>query len=656
MPWEPVNSALQSLREAVACCSHEATVISFDALFLAFFRSPMLAFASRPRLIRSYLALSCFSLLLACSSSTPPSPTPPVEEISVNVQGNAIQNLLDLADDSASPVAAAYRLDAIDLMLEAGATTDAEDTLQQISNVAALSQELQIRYSLARASIALANEEPEVALRSLQNAVSTPINALNPNTQVTLRELRAESFFQNEQYIAAIRERIQLTPLLDDAEKGHNNNAIWEILSTAPMSVTGDSGINPDSYELRGWLELVRLVENNQYDIQGQISAMQQWRNTWTSHSAAVRLPDALQMVYTVWERRPREIALVLPVQEPLGKAISEGFLSAYYDALAQGRDVPQVHIYDTSYQAEPLVFYDQAVEDGAQLIIGPVLKDAVRRMQRSRRPMPVPTLALNYGDSDGGTPQDLYQFGLAPEDEIKQAANTAWAAGHRYAAVMTPSGGDYQRIQDSFVNYWTSLGGTIVSVDSFGDARDYSPVIKRVFSIDASEARAAQIRNLVPRENVQFSPRRRQDVDFIFLLANPNEGRQIKPTLAFHFADDVPVYAMPSIYDGGTNAAANRDLNTVVFNDAPWVLEDIDPLKASVTETWAAATGPIQRLRAMGVDAYRLYIRMELMRAFPYTRLSGATGTLHYQADGSIHRQLRNAVIVNGLANPLPD
>ena len=616
----------------------------------------MLVLSSLPRLVRSTLALSSVAILLACSSNAPQGPITPIEDIGFGVQGDTIQSLLYLAEDSPSPLAATYRLDAIELMLDAGSIEDAEDTLLQISNVSALSQELQIRYSLARANIALANEEPEAALRTLQNAVSTPINALDPDMQVPLRELRAESFFQNEQYIAATRERIQLTPLLDDAGKMRNNNAIWEILSTAPKAVTGDSSINPDSYELRGWLELVRLVENNQYDIQGQISAMEQWRNTWTAHSAAANLPDALQMVYTIWQRRPRDIALVLPVQEPLGKAISEGFLSAYYDALAKGRDVPQVHIYDTSYQAEPLILYDQAVDDGVQLVIGPLLKDAVRRLQRSSRPMPVPTLALNYGDPDGGSPRDLYQFGLAPEDEIKQAADTAWQAGHRYAAVLTPSGGDYQRIQDSFVNYWTSLGGTIVTVDSFGDARDYSPVIKRVFSIDASEARAAQIRNLVPRESVQFVPRRRQDVDFIFLLANPNEGRQIKPTLAFHFADDVPVYAMPSIYDGGTNTAANRDLNTVVFNDAPWVLENIDPLKADVTATWAAATGPIQRLRAMGVDAYRLYLRMELMRDYPYTRLSGATGTLRYRADGGIHRQLRNAVIIDGIASPLPE
>jgi outer membrane PBP1 activator LpoA protein len=616
----------------------------------------MQAFAPFTQLTRSILLLGSIVALAACSSNAPQGPVAPVEETGFGIQANAIQSLLYLAEDSPTPLAASYRLDAIELMLEDGALDDAEITLEQVGNVSVLSPELQLRYALARANLALANQEPEAALRSLQNGTSTPINALDPNIQIRFRELRAESFFTNSQYIAAIRERIQLAPLLDATAQTLNNNKIWEILSSAPKSVINDSSINPDSYELRGWLELVRLTENNQNDIQGQINAMNQWRNTWTSHSAANRLPDALLMLSQIWESRPKEIALVLPVQEPLGKAISEGFLSAYYDALANGRDVPQVRIYDTSYQPEPLILYDQAVDDGVELIIGPLLKDAVRRMQRSSRPMPVPTLALNYGDPDGGTPQDLFQFGLAPEDEIMQAADTAWQAGHRNAAVLTPSGGDYQRIQDTFVNYWTSLGGKVVSVDRFGDARDYSPVIKRVFSIDASEARAAQIRNLVPRENVQFVPRRRQDVDFIFLLANPNEGRQIKPTLAFHFADDVPVYAMPSIYDGGTNIAANRDLNTVVFNDAPWILENRDPLKAGADATWATASGPIQRLRAMGVDAYRLYLRMEQMRAFPYTRIGGATGVLHYKPDGSIHRTLRNAVIVNGVASLLPD
>ncbi len=111
----------------------------------------------------------------------------------------------------------------------------------------------------------------------------------------------------------------------------------------------------------------------------------------------------------------------------------------------------------------------------------------------------------------------------------------------------------------------------------------------------------------------------------------------------------------MPSIYDGGGTPAANRDLNGIVFNDAPWILEDKDPLKQSALATWTAASGPIQRLRAMGVDSFRLYLRLEQLRQFPYTRISGATGLLTMKPDGGIRRELSNAVIVNGAASVLP-
>jgi outer membrane PBP1 activator LpoA protein len=608
---------------------------------------------SRPRiLLLCLLALA----MLSCTSTAPEAPSAPVEEIVASPQLTAIEDLLDRARRSASPAAESLRMDAVRLQIDTGLIAEAGTLLSSIDAAGDLPTDLRVRLALLHAELALLNSDAASAERILESALFADMVALSPAAQISLRTMRSQVYVLNDQPMNAVRERIQLAPLLDVAAQAENRNAIWAVLAGSQYSRIIASGSSSDSYELRGWLELLRLVTSNQNDIQDQLSAIDQWRNTWAQHSAAAGLPDALAMLYDIWENRPSEIALVLPVQEPLGKAISEGFMSAYYDALARGRDVPRVRIYDTSFRTDVLVLYDQAVDDGIELIIGPVLKDAVRRMQRSSRPMPVPTLALNYGDPGGGIIQDLYQFGLAPEDEIMQAADTAWAAGHRNAAVLTPAGEEYLRIQDTFVSYWSALGGRVVSIDNFTEARDYAPVIKRIFSIDASEARAEQIRSLIPRTNIEFVPRRRQDVDFIFLLANPSEGRQIKPTLSIHYAGDVPVYAMPSIYDGGTNPAANQDLNGIIFNDAPWVLEQSDPLKSAANNTWAAASGPVQRLRAMGVDAYRLYLRMEQMRAFPYMRLQGATGALSIMPDGSIHRALRNAVVLNGEATVLSE
>lgn len=608
--------------------------------------------SSLPRARHALLSL-LVPALLSCGSSAPQAPVAPVQEVEQTPQLSAVDGILVQARRSASPLAESLYLDAARLQLDAGFTDDAAQLLEALEDDADLPSNLRLRHALLAAEVALIRGDATAALRRLDSAPSADAANQSEDAQIALLSLRARALELADEPMSALRERIQLAPMLNGEAQRANHNAIWATLAGADLEQL-NAGSSTDSYELRGWLELQRLSNGMQHNIQDQLDAIDQWRNIWAQHSAASNLPDALAMLYELWETRPAEIALVLPIQEPLGKAISEGFMSAYYEDLARGRDVPRVRIYDTSFRTDVLVFYDQAVDDGIKLIIGPVLKDAVRRMQRSGRPMPVTTLALNYGDP--GTPylQDLYQFGLAPEDEIQQAAQTAWAAGHRNAAVLTPAGEDYLRIQDTFVSYWNSLGGRVVSIDNFTEARDYSPVVKRIFSIDASEARAEQIRSLIPRSIIEFVPRRRQDVDFIFLLANPAEGRQIMPTLSINYAGDVPVYAMPSIYDGGSNAAANQDLNGIIFNDAPWILEQSDSLKSAADSTWASASGPVQRLRAMGVDAYRLHLRMPQMHAFPGTRIEGATGTLSMQADGSVRRELRNAVVINGAASLL--
>jgi len=588
------------------------------------------------------------AFLTSCAGPGPQQPISPDEQEQLQ-QESTIESLLQQARRTPAD-ASRLTLDAVDLMIATDAPDRARQTLAAM-RVETLTPELRIRHTLTSAALLLASEAPSEVLALLQPTVVAEA-ARFPQMQARALELRAQAYQQDGQYLAALRERVQLSPLVSDSAPVDNLNSIWEILSLAPDSAFSTTNI--DSYELRGWLELRRLVNSNTASIQNQMSALEQWRSSWNRHPAATRLPDALAVLYQIWDNRPAEIALVVPMQEPLGQAISEGFLSAYYDELARGRDVPRVRIYDTSFRDDVLVLYDQAVDDGVDMIVGPLLKDAVRRMQRSSRPMPVPTLALNYGDPGGGAPEGLYQFGLAPEDEIRQAVDAAWAAGHRNAVVLTPAGEDYVRIQDTFSNYWSELGGRVLSVDTFSGA-DYSPTIKHMLAIDQSETRAARIRNLIPRNNIQFTPRRREDVDFIFLLANPVEGRQIKPTLSFHFAGDLPVYAMPAIHDAGANPVANRDLNGVIFSDAPWILNDTDPLKAIATDTWAPASGPVKRLRAMGVDSYRLLLRLEQMRRFPYTRVQGATGLLSLNEDGGIQRELENAVITDGIASVLP-
>lgn len=535
------------------------------------------------------------------------------------------------------------------LLEAAGLALDAEDSEAARALLALIDENgTGVHRTLLETRLALLEHDTNAALQHLSSLDLDSLRNEQQNYYIQALELRADAYLNMERYLAAARDRVNIGSLLSPPERAANNNRIWQMLSSAPAGMLSGRDSLIDSYELRGWLELLNVTQASQNHIEEQIATIEQWRARWANHSAATRLPDSLAFLVELWENRPTRIALLLPLQQTAGRAVSEGFMSAYYHSLSEGQDMPDIRIYDTSNPRDIPAAYQRASEEGADLVIGPLDKDAVRALQ-NRQSLPVPTLALNYGDENRINPANLYQFGLAPEDEIRQAANMAWQEGHRNATILTPAGADYQRIRNHFSEYWETLGGEIVSQGNFSGNDSYSDVIKSIMAIDRSEARAERVLDLLPRNNMEFIPRRRQDVDFIFLLASPAEGRQIIPTLGFHYAGDVPIYAMPSIHDGGSNPVANRDLNGIIFTDAPWLLSESDPLRDYASNAWPRASGPVERLRAMGVDAFRLYSRLAQLTNYPETRIQGATGTLSLQEDGSIRRHLLSARFEDG-------
>lgn len=610
---------------------------------------------SRPGLAGLCLLTGLCLLISACGSSTPPPPadTPDSAPVSSSVTVNSesfdqVSRYLAMADNSVGTEAVQYRLQASRIAMEQQETGRAEAILEQIETEPSTPLALRADIDLQRAALALQRNDAAYALVVLNGAPFERPDQLSVEAQTHLMRLRADAFLAMEQHLAAARELTRMTSRLDGAARQDHNNLVWQILSAAPLGQLEAPSRLIDSYELRGWMELLNTVNASQNNLELQVEGIDRWQNRWTQHSAASQLPDALAFVVQLLENRPSRIALILPLADAAGRAVSDGFTTAYYDARRQGQPVPDVMVLDSTGVNDVLPLYQRAVEANVDLIIGPLQKDSVRQLQNMPQ-LPIATLALNYGDEGRINPSLLYQFGLAPEDEIQQAARMAWQAGHRYAAVLTPAGEEYRRIQDSFINTWEALGGSVVSRAEFGSQSTYSDVVRRLMSIDASEARAAQLRNTLPRSNVEFTPRRRQDADFVFVLANPNEGRQLKPTFAFHFAGDVPLYAMPAIYDGSTNSTANRDLSGISFVDGPWLLTATDPLQSQAEAVWPEASAPVKRLRAMGADAFLLHLRLAQLASFPGLSLQGSTGVLSMRADGSIARELLAAEFVDG-------
>lgn len=590
------------------------------------------------RSLTAPLKILSLSMLVSCSTSEISGPQPSDEDSDALRQATS---LIREAEETTGSTAANYLIQAAKLLLAESEFEGAGEIMERIDRPAALSPPLKISYALVQADLAISQNDRAAALRWLTGNLVRDLDADDaaaPELYSTLGDLHLE----NNSTAAAIAAYALAARTLNHPRSIQNIETLWHLLITLEKTELERLAEDANSYELRGWIELARVFLAEESNIRSQLNAIERWRSVWTSHIASQTLPSDLAALQSLWEDRPRKIALLLPLQQPAGIAIQEGFFSAYYESLQISRDVPTVSTYDTSSVVNLEAVYQQAVESGADLIIGPMTKSLVNQLAE-KEDLPVPTLALNYADSVEESPRNLYQFGLAPADEISQILNLAWARNYRRAALIAPEAADYDRLRSTFAANWQDRGGKIVSLATYGETNDYSTVIKNLMAIDASEERLENLRSLLPRNNIEFIPRRRQDIDFIFLIANPRQARLIKPTLAFYFAADVPVFALPSVFDGLNGSTDNRDLEGIWFADAPWLLEN-GSLKQQIDGQLRAAQGSSQRLRALGVDSFRLYPRLNQMTRRPDIAIAGATGSLTLSESGRIHRSLQFA------------
>jgi outer membrane PBP1 activator LpoA protein len=232
--------------------------------------------------------------------------------------------------------------------------------------------------------------------------------------------------------------------------------------------------------------------------------------------------------------------------------------------------------------------------------------------------------------------------------------AEQVYTEGKRDALVLYSDGDWGARNFDSFAARFTGLGGNIIEAKQYSHQRDYSALVKGMLNVDESEARATELRRITG-QRFEFTPRRRQDVDFVFMLANPEQARQLKPTIAFYYAEDIPVYATSHVYEPGSPRITAIDLNGIRFCDIPWKLVEADGVQAQVQTTWPTANARLGPFYALGVDAYRLYPRLQQLKDIAGAKLFGTTGILHLRDDNVITRTLMWANFQDGKVSPVP-
>jgi uncharacterized protein len=324
--------------------------------------------------------------------------------------------------------------------------------------------------------------------------------------------------------------------------------------------------------------------------------------------------------------------------------------MTAYYQTPAQQRT--PISVYDTGETgiAEAVA---HAAQDGAQIIVGPLTRDEVVAAAGivTQRP---PILALNFLPADRPAPTAFYQFALSPEEEARLAARRILADGHRHGIALVPSGDWGTRVLAAFTQELEAGGGSLYNSTALDPSlTDYSDAITTALRITDSSARHRRLESVLGTK-LQFEPRRRGDLEFIFAPAQANMERLLRPQLRFHFAGDVPTYATSDAFE--PDPRNNQDLEGLMFPDMPWMLggDLADAVRAALRDAYPNGGGPRRnRLFAFGFDAYR--VAAALRSSTSSVQLDGLTGRLSVDPDHRIHRELGWAQIHNGEIRLLP-
>ena len=436
-------------------------------------------------------------------------------------------------------------------------------------------------------------------------------------------------------------------------------NLLASLREASERNVRIDPKSAPDTIT-RGWLELGPIAAAAGRNPNAFIADVDAWRSRYPNHPASeiVRSELLSQQI----QQPPltggnagngARIALLLPItgrQAAAATTVRDGFMTAYYQT-PEGQRM-SVNVYDTTDVgiAETVA---RATQDGANIIVGPLTRDEVVAAAGLviRRP---PILALNFLPTSQPAPNGFFQFALSPEDEARLTARRILADGHKSGIAIVPSGDWGTRVLTAFKQELEAGGGGIFAATALDNSQtDFSDSITTVLRISESSARHRRLESILGTK-LQFEPRRRGDLEFIFAPAQANIERLLRPQLRFHFAGNVPTYATSDAFEPDPHN--NQDLEGLMFPDMPWMLgsELADAVRSTLQMAYPNGGGPRRnRLFAFGFDAYR--VAAALQGGSSNLQVDGLTGRLTLDPDHRIHRELGWAQIHNGEIRMLP-
>ncbi|MBD9553305.1 penicillin-binding protein activator [Pantoea sp. PNT01] len=311
-----------------------------------------------------------------------------------------------------------------------------------------------------------------------------------------------------------------------------------------------------------------------------------------------------------------------------------------------------QIKVYDTSSQPIEQVM-QQAQQDGATIVVGPLLKSNVEKVANSQTPLNV--LALNEPEKIQNHPNICY-FALSPEDEARDAAHHIWDQGKRQPLLLVPRSGLGDRVTNAFAQEWQTLGGSTVMQQRFGSAAELKQGINSGAGISLSgtpvnaapaEPQGVSIAGLTIPAPQQSTPdvvstSSGGGIDAVYIVSTQDELQLIKPMITMRTGSrsNISLYASSRSAQAGAGPDFRLEMDGLQFSDIP-LLSGSNPGLMQQTSKSFNNDYSLVRLYAMGMDAWTLANHFNQMRQSPGFTLDGNTGKLSADTDCVINRKL---------------
>ncbi len=299
-----------------------------------------------------------------------------------------------------------------------------------------------------------------------------------------------------------------------------------------------------------------------------------------------------------------------------------------------------ELKIYDTTSQPMSQLLA-QVQQDGATIVVGPLLKENVEEVMKSNTSLNV--LALNQPGKVENRPNLCY-FALSPEDEARDAARHIHDQGKQTPLLLVPRGALGDRVVSAFADEWLKLGGGTVLQQRLGSTAELksgvngggisltgSPVSTLPSSVDSS---------LGSPSDVPFSSG--GSIDAAYIVATPEQIGYIKPLIAMRNGSqsNVTLYASSRSAQGTSGPDFRLEMEGLQYSEIP-MLAGSNPALMQQALSAVRNDYSLARLYAMGADAWSLANHFAQMRQSPGYELNGNTGDLTATPDCVINRKL---------------